>query len=663
MQTLTRIGMALALAVTACSSSGQPANGEDAARPGDALLADDRGEAPSDRGAPDGGDANVDAMDAAVANDAGAPDAADASPATDLGAMPPSPDAAVSPDADASPDADVAPGATDAPDVPDLPDAPDVPDLPDAPDGGPIDRCVGASCDDANPCTVDTCAPAIGCVHGDAPDGPPAASVATSCGRGACRATGRTVCRLGALVDTCAALAPAPADDDCDGVDDDCNGAADDGYVPRATACGSGACAAAGALTCVGGAEVDSCRPGAPPCAAPTVTFTATPPASGADTTATFRWTYANDPATVRFTTSDGYDSGVVGAERSSFVRSDLRPGSYTFTVTATNAVGSGSATYAWAVTPPPVGGGRIVGGSSAGLRTINADGSGSASLGPDDAEIAQWSPDGRFVAYRRTSSRALWVRRADGSEPRNLSGAGLINHFAWSPDSTTLVFDVIAGGYADLHTIRVDGSGPRNLTQTAAATEDEATFTPDGRIVYRNNDRAIWVMNADGTAPARLVATTATDPVLGRPLFSPDGRFLYVVNFSGLLLRFNADGSGRTPIGGGAVAYTEFSLSSDGARIAFLRDDRVWVIDDAPGAATVRALTPAAAGAGAAYQITTWSPDGAAVVFDCNAATAAGGRLCRVDAAVTAPTAPTFIGTEPYRFPQWSGYNPARGG
>jgi hypothetical protein len=50
----------------------------------------------------------------------------------------------------------------------------------------------------------------------------------------------------------------------CDGLDNDCNGVADKGIASVATACGVGACAATGNLTCVAGALVDDCTPGAP---------------------------------------------------------------------------------------------------------------------------------------------------------------------------------------------------------------------------------------------------------------------------------------------------------------------------------------------------------------------------------------------------------------
>jgi len=86
----------------------------------------------------------------------------------------------------------------------------------------------------------------------------------TSCGVGACATTGATTCVGGVVVDTCRPGTFAASDATCDGVDDDCDGTVDDDYVPVPTSCGVGACAATGATTCVGGIVVDSCRAGTP---------------------------------------------------------------------------------------------------------------------------------------------------------------------------------------------------------------------------------------------------------------------------------------------------------------------------------------------------------------------------------------------------------------
>jgi hypothetical protein len=90
------------------------------------------------------------------------------------------------------------------------------------------------------------------------------AAIPITCGVGACGASGLRVCSSGALVDVCTPGTPASGDATCNGIDDDCDGFDDEDYGPTSTACGVGACAAAGATSCSGGVETDSCMPGMP---------------------------------------------------------------------------------------------------------------------------------------------------------------------------------------------------------------------------------------------------------------------------------------------------------------------------------------------------------------------------------------------------------------
>ncbi len=90
------------------------------------------------------------------------------------------------------------------------------------------------------------------------------ASVTTSCGVGACTASGSTACVGGSVVDSCAPRTPAVDDSTCNALDDDCDGATDEEYASVTTSCGVGACMASGSAACVGGSVVDSCTPGMP---------------------------------------------------------------------------------------------------------------------------------------------------------------------------------------------------------------------------------------------------------------------------------------------------------------------------------------------------------------------------------------------------------------
>ncbi|MCB9492500.1 MAG: PKD domain-containing protein, partial [Dehalococcoidia bacterium] len=173
--------------------------------------------------------------------------------------------------------------------------SPGTPAAKDATCDGVDDDCDGTEDEDYPPlptsCGVGACgaAGAMSCVAGTEVDsctpGTPAAAdatcdaidddcdgtddedyapTATSCGVGACSASGATACSAGAVVDSCSPGIPAANDATCDAIDDDCDGAEDEDYASLATGCGIGACSAVGATSCAGGAVIDSCSPGAP---------------------------------------------------------------------------------------------------------------------------------------------------------------------------------------------------------------------------------------------------------------------------------------------------------------------------------------------------------------------------------------------------------------
>jgi hypothetical protein len=82
------------------------------------------------------------------------------------------------------------------------------------------------------------------------------------CGTGACSSTGKLQCLDGQIVDTC--VPGEPTAEICDGIDNDCNGQLDDGIIEDPTTCGVGACGATGVLQCTFGALVDTCVEGLP---------------------------------------------------------------------------------------------------------------------------------------------------------------------------------------------------------------------------------------------------------------------------------------------------------------------------------------------------------------------------------------------------------------
>ena len=110
----------------------------------------------------------------------------------------------------------------------------------------------------------------------------------------------------------------------------------------------------------------------------------------------------------------------------------------------------------------------------------------------PEQITSFQVSPDGNFVAFS-TAGQQLWVARSDGTERISL-GAGITP--SWSPDSQWLTFMLTEDdGHAmlgsDLYLINKDGSGRRNISNSADVLEMHPDWSPDGNwIVFDTEGR-----------------------------------------------------------------------------------------------------------------------------------------------------------------------------
>jgi dipeptidyl aminopeptidase/acylaminoacyl peptidase len=128
--------------------------------------------------------------------------------------------------------------------------------------------------------------------------------------------------------------------------------------------------------------------------------------------------------------------------------------------------------------------------GDDASLYEIGVDGSNSVALtgGPVSDGAPDWSPDGRRIVFQRgTAFISVYSIGSDGSGLRRLTKGSrpFDTGPSWSPDGTRIVF--AHGG--DLWTMRPDGSGRRDLTNTKglSRTEDAPDWQPvhvvDGKI------------------------------------------------------------------------------------------------------------------------------------------------------------------------------------
>jgi len=119
--------------------------------------------------------------------------------------------------------------------------------------------------------------------------------------------------------------------------------------------------------------------------------------------------------------------------------------------------------------------------------------------LGPDGSAHAlsrssfpdiypTFSPDGKHIAFcsgRSGETPRIWVARADGSEPRQITGdmQGSQNLPSWSPDGRTLAFVSISEGQHHVWTIDVEGANRRRITNEVGTFQNfqKPSWSRDG--------------------------------------------------------------------------------------------------------------------------------------------------------------------------------------
>ncbi|WP_292395340.1 peptidase S9 [Methanoculleus sp. UBA303] len=291
-------------------------------------------------------------------------------------------------------------------------------------------------------------------------------------------------------------------------------------------------------------------------------------------------------------------------------------------------------------------------------IRVMAADGTAGTDLTPagsrDFFVTNPWSPDGKEILFisDRSGSYDLWVMNADGTGPVQVTnGTNVVPWLhgprgceaEWSPDGRMIAYtSCLFGGAdireatadehggrasmninfseirkeADIWVINPDGSGGRGLTSSGDALMPR--WHPGGdRIAYlsrASGTAVVWVMNLDGSG--ELQVTPDGEDVL-QFSWSPDGRkILYAVqtydpisdNVSFGVRIVNADGSSLRHLTSGNVD-TAPVWSPDGEKIAFYSQSRppssIWVMDT--GGSDLQPLAPGYL----TFRMHRWSPDG----------------------------------------------------
>lgn len=258
--------------------------------------------------------------------------------------------------------------------------------------------------------------------------------------------------------------------------------------------------------------------------------------------------------------------------------------------VTAIAAVGLATAGGAQAAFPKGANGSIAMAtfdASSSGLALIHPDGSSRSPLISSntlDYRAPAWSPTGRRLVYTQVAATTndLFSIKPDGSGAVNLTntpGPTFEGAAAFAPDGSAIAYHLEDVTQSDIWRMNADGSGQVNLTNTGSANEFAPDFSPDGgRIVYQGpgtGGEDIWVMNADGSAPVNLTNTPGASEF--DPAFSPDGRsivFIRYVTSCEIFVMSSAGGPATDLSNTAAFDECDPVFSPDGRKIVYETDD-----------------------------------------------------------------------------------------
>jgi serine/threonine protein kinase len=145
-----------------------------------------------------------------------------------------------------------------------------------------------------------------------------------------------------------------------------------------------------------------------------------------------------------------------------------------------------------------------------------------------------QFSPDGQRFAFAssRSGQSEIWVAKADGTEPVQLTHLGYFSGWPhWSPDGRWIVFDISRGQGLEIWMVEATGGKPR-LLDTRPGRSFGPSFSHDGKWIYFSNTRTgreeAFRIRVEGGPAAQLTYLGC-----GLPLESVDGGTIYCPKFS----------------------------------------------------------------------------------------------------------------------------------
>ncbi|HXG82637.1 MAG TPA: winged helix-turn-helix domain-containing protein [Pyrinomonadaceae bacterium] len=182
------------------------------------------------------------------------------------------------------------------------------------------------------------------------------------------------------------------------------------------------------------------------------------------------------------------------------------------------------------------------------------------------DIKNVKWLPDGDHLLLTAMESldgkSKIWqVSTATGeAQPLTKDAANFVQ-ISFNKDASQMIATRLGNDF----NLYLSTNGDTKILTAAR----EATFAPDGKIVYAADDGDIWIINRDGGEQRQLTNNVFKD---FSPRVSPDGRRIYFTsNRTGTnqVWQMNADGSSQTQLTKTEGGYPQF-VTPDGKWIYY---------------------------------------------------------------------------------------------
>ncbi len=283
------------------------------------------------------------------------------------------------------------------------------------------------------------------------------------------------------------------------------------------------------------------------------------------------------------------------------------------------------------------------------------------------DDRLPQWSPDGNWIAFQRTTAtvNALMIVSADGGPAQKITDMGI--GLAWSPDGKEIAY---VAPYAPFGSggivVRSLATGKlRELTQPKPYAEGTMAWSPDRqRIAFlrtlTNSAHDVFVVSSAGGNPKRL---TFDEQMIEGLAWTPDSREIVFVSFrSGGPNLWRIPAAGGTPEQVVSMAHhpAHPAISMRGSRLAFsetYHDSNIWRYEHAKAG---EGFTPAPFTSPKCLVCSTleddspkFSPDGRKIVFVSKRT--GSDEIWVADSDGSYPIQLTSIGGAPTGSPRWS--------